>query len=383
MSKNKTKQIRVVLTGGGTGGHIFPIVAVSRALKELAQARNLSLKQYFIGPDHFSRKILNKEDISIHIIPAGKLRRYFSFRNFISPFQSFWGFTKSLWLLWKIMPDTIWSKGGYGSFPVALAGSLYLIPLIIHESDTVPGLTNRILGMPAKAIGISFDYARRFFNPRKTTLVGNPVRQGTQTCREYKETTKETLKIKGNRPLILILGGSQGAEKINEIVAQSLERLLGKYEIIHQCGPQRFEVFQNKLKTVYDINPQASPFYHLVDFLPENLLFGAMALSSLIISRAGAGSIFEIAACGKPSILIPLPSAAGNHQEKNAFEYNRTGAAIVISQKNLTPHILENEIKRVMETPGLAKKMQQMAERFAKPWAAKKIAEEILYFATK
>lgn len=368
--------MRILFTGGGTGGHIFPIVAVYRSLKTKAQAKGIELEAFFLGPDHFAQENLRPEGIKCYWLITGKLRRYFSWRNFVDTPKILIGFMQALWCVWKIMPDCLWAKGGYGSFSPVIVSFLYRIPIIIHESDSVPGLTNRLMSFFAKRVGVSFLTAYPYFPKYKTALVGNPIRKGLLAGKM--EKAGQPFKLQGGRPLLLILGGSQGAQKINSLVAKALPRLIAKYEIIHQCGSQNLKSFQQELKEVYGIESQTQDWYHLKGFLNQEEETQAYAAADLIIARAGSGTIFEIAAIGKPAILIPLPQAAFAHQHKNAFEYARTGGAVVLKQANLTPHLLENEIRHVLETPGLAQKMSQAALSFAQPDAADKIADEIL-----
>lgn len=373
--------MRILFTGGGTGGHLFPIVAVHRSLKVKAQKKGIELQAFFLGPNHFSPQVLEPEGIKCFHLITGKLRRYFSWRHIIDLPKVLIGFIQALWCLWRIMPDCVWAKGGYGTFGPVIASFFYGIPIIIHESDSIPGLTNRLLSFFAKRVGVSFQEAFSYFPQEKTALVGNPIRKEllTGNIRE----AQELFGLQGKRPVLLILGGSQGAQKINTLIAESLPKLLSKYEIIHQCGSQNLKTFRETLKNVYNINIEDQPYYHLKGFLNEKEESQAYAVADLVISRAGSGTIFEIAACGKPCILIPLPKAASDHQHKNAFEYARSGAAVVLEQANLTPHLLEAEIRHILETPGLAQKMSKAALNFAQPEAANIIAEEILKLAFK
>jgi len=367
--------MRIVLTGAGTGGHLFPLVAVARELKKIAQEKNQELELFFLGPADFDLQPLQAEEIKIKTIYCGKLRRYFSWQNFLDLFKIPIGFLQSLFYLFIWMPDAVFSKGGYGALPVVFVAWLFRIPILIHESDVVPGLTNRLSAPLANKIAVSFEKTKNFFPEKKTALTGHPIRKTI-----FKGNTEKAIEIfnlNQNEPVILIMGGSQGAQPINEIVWITLPELLKKTQIIHICGGKNYiQYYQQVEKT--SKNKDIFKKYHLYPFLYENQLKHAYAVSELIISRAGAGSIFEIAACGKPSILIPLPTAASNHQRENAFAYAEFGGTVVLEQTNLTPHLFLEKIFYLLEHPELRQKMSQGALNFAKPNSAQKIALALL-----
>jgi UDP-N-acetylglucosamine--N-acetylmuramyl-(pentapeptide) pyrophosphoryl-undecaprenol N-acetylglucosamine transferase len=377
--------VRILFTGGGTGGHIFPIIAVARQLKKIyAQSSELInpdqgtfLEMFFLGAGGISKDILEKEGIRVKTILAGKIRRYFSIYNLLDLFKMPISFLQALWYLYIWMPNVIFSKGGYGAVPVVLIGWLFRIPVLIHESDTIPGLANRLAAKFAKRIAISFASAGKYFPSQKTALVGNPIRsEMVQICLSTnpadKEKARDLFNLTSQKPVILILGGSQGAQKINEIILGVLPQLLEKYQVIHQAGPKNLE----QIKAI--LGQSLPNDYHLYAFLDENQYAAAYFLADLVISRAGAGSISEIAACAKPSILIPLPGSASDHQRENAFAYAQAGATAVLEQANLTPHLFLNEITKILDNPELAQKMSANAKNFSQPEAAQKIAQELI-----
>jgi UDP-N-acetylglucosamine--N-acetylmuramyl-(pentapeptide) pyrophosphoryl-undecaprenol N-acetylglucosamine transferase len=373
--------MKIIFTGGGTGGHIFPIIAIVRELRKLAL--NEKLEIYYLGPkDEFGDVFLSQEGIKVKNILAGKIRRYF---NFISLFQNIFDiflktplgiFQSFLWLLFK-NPDLIFSKGGFGSFPVVFSGWVLGIPIFLHESDISPGLANRILSKFALKIFTSFPRTE-YFSPKKIYLVGNPIRK--EILEGKKEEAKRIFQISGEKKVVLILGGSQGAQRINEKVLEILPDFLKEFEIIHQCGDKNYQ----KIKLITDglLKEDLKKYYHLFGFLKEDQLKLAYAISDLIISRAGSGSIFEIAALAKPSILIPLPEAAQDHQIKNAYAFKETGATIVIEEANLTPRFFFERAKFLLQNPKEIEKMSQAAKEFSKPLAAKIIASYILEYLT-
>jgi len=370
--------MRIVFTGGGTGGHVFPIIAVARQLKKNYSGAE-PLEMFFIGLDDGYQEILSKEGIVIKSISAGKLRRYFSFRTVLDILKIPVGLIQSFWHLYILMPDVVFSKGGYGSLCPVFVSWLYLIPVLSHESDVIPGLANRIGSIFSKRLAISFQSTEKYFSKEKTALIGNPIRlELIQSCLsdnpEDKERAKSAFKIASRKPVIFILGGSQGAEKINQLVLFVLPNLLDKYEIIHQCGVKNYEGVKGSIK-------ELPANYHLFPFLNESQMASAYLLSDLIISRAGAGSIFEIAACAKPSILIPIPQSSSDHQRKNAFAYARAGAAMVLEQDNVTPNLFLSEISRILNNPAKIQEIKENAKNFSQPSAADSLAQAILEMA--
>ena len=333
------------------------------------------LEMLFVGPTSVGAEVFAQEGIPTKNILAGKLRRYYSGHNFLDIFRVVIGFFQSLLILFSYMPNVVFSKGGFGSVPAVLVAWLYGIPVLVHESDSVPGLSVRMTSHFAKRIAISFPRAASFFPAKKTALLGNPVR--SDIFLGSKEQARGVFQLTGQKPLILILGGSQGAKAINDNLFLALKGLLEKCEIIHQCGQENLE----DLKTLLGSN--IPPGYHLYPFLDEEQMKHALAAADLVISRAGSGSIFEIAGSAKPSILVPLPDSAADHQKTNAFDYATTGATLVIVQENLTPNFLKDRVFALLENPDLLAKMSEATKSFARPEADKVVAQELLNIAKK
>jgi len=375
--------MRILFTGGGSGGHIFPIVAVARQLKNINTQSSepigpndeTILEMIFLGAGEFS-EALKREGIKTRTILAGKMRRYLSPEIILDVLKMPIGLIQALWYLYIWMPDVIFSKGGYGSVPVVLIGWLFRIPVLAHESDTIPGLANRIGAKLSKRIAVSFAIAGQHFPQQKTALTGNPIRSKiTQICAsanpQDKDKARNLLGLTGQEPVIFILGGSQGAQVLNKAILGVLPQLLEKYEIIHQCGPKNLEAVRQKPGS-------STPNYHVFPFLNEEQMAAAYTSADLVISRAGAGSISEISACGKPSILVPLLGSASDHQRKNAFAYAKAGATTVIEQGNLGPSVFLNEINQILSNSELSQKMSANAKNFSQPQAAQKIAQALI-----
>jgi UDP-N-acetylglucosamine--N-acetylmuramyl-(pentapeptide) pyrophosphoryl-undecaprenol N-acetylglucosamine transferase len=377
--KDIQQDFHILLSGGGTGGHVFPLIAIVRSMRQYTSDKGMGEpKIIFVGPDHFSHSAFQNEHIDTKTLFAPKIRRYFSFANFFDICKIPIALFQSLWHVYWAMPDVIIAKGGYGSvFPV-LAAWLYRIPVVIHESDAIAGLGNSIISRFASRIFLSFplsDESRQKF-AEKAEVLGNPIRSALLAGSQ--DEAKGLFRITSGKPVVLVLGGSQGAQAINELVLQSLGDLLGEYEIIHQIGSTQFEVI--KEVALRNTPNELHSFYHPVDFLDETSLAHAYALADFIVSRAGSGSIFEIAALGKPSILIPLQNSAQDHQKKNAYSYADTGAALVMEQQNLTPHLFTQTLSMLANDQAKREAMEKSALAFARPNAADDIALRIIQF---
>jgi len=374
--------MKIIFTGGGTGGHVFPIIAIARALKRIGP---YGLELIYIGPeDNCSKDAFYKENIKTDYVSSGKIRRYFSIPDFFANivdvlFKIPFGIIQSLYLVFAVSPDFIFSKGGYGSVPVVVAGWILGVPVFLHESDASPGLANRWLGKLSKEIFVSFSIKENEYFPiDKMLQVGNPIRE--ELLNGKKERAQQIFELKGQRPVILVLGGSQGSQRINDLILEVLPGLLKNYEIIHQTGVKDLERVRKQINVFI---PEAlRPEYHAYDFLPEEELKHAYAAADCVISRAGSGIIFELAALKKPSILIPLPESAQNHQSKNAYAYAKYNACIVLEENNLAPNFFLKKLNDLFELNRL-EEMKKGAESFAKPNSADIIAKYLLEFLTK
>lgn len=376
--------MKIVFTGGGTGGHFFPIIAVAEEIHQIVQDEKLLAPElYYIGPSVLDFQALSEQGIVWKETSAGKVRRYFSIRNFIDLFKVVIGVIQSTFQLYFLYPDVVFSKGGYASFPTTFAARLLRIPVIIHESDAHPGRANVITAKWAHSIAISFPGVRQYFeevDEAKFALVGNPIRR--VLFRPAREGAHTYLNLKEDVPTILILGGSQGAQAINSVVLDALPELLEKYQVIHQTGKDNIDHVRDIAKVILKDNPNQER-YRAFGFLNTLAMRMSAGIANVVVSRAGAGSIFETAAWGLPSIVIPLPEEISHDQTKNAFAYAREGAATVLKQRNLTKNILLAELDRIMSDPEVQAQMTEAAHNFAKPDAAKKIARLIVNVALK
>ncbi|XOB42345.1 MAG: undecaprenyldiphospho-muramoylpentapeptide beta-N-acetylglucosaminyltransferase [Candidatus Nealsonbacteria bacterium] len=379
------KKIKVLFTGGGSGGHIFPIIAVAREMRKLSpeKRKNKEFEFFYFGPkDEFADIFLSQEEIKIKHILAGKIRRYSSVKSIAQNlvdiiFKIPIGLVQAFIYLFVLAPDVIFSKGGFGSLPTVISGWLLGIPIFLQESDVIPGMANRILARFSTEIFVSFPKTPYF--KKRMILAGNPIR--TEILNATKKESYEFFKLTGKKPVIFIMGGSQGAQRVNDKILEILGALVENFEIIHQCGEKNVKQVKAEAKTV--MPEYLAKYYHAFGFLKEQELEKAYAASDLVVSRSGSGSIFEIAAWAKPSILIPLPESAQNHQLENAYNYAQKGAAIVFEEQNFTSRFFHEKLKNLFSRPEQLEKMSAAAKEFSKPRAAKTIAGYVAIYLTK
>ena len=372
--------MKIVFTGGGTGGHFYPLMAVADELRYLLkQEKIIEPELIYIGPFVLDKEALAQRRMKFVQATAGKNRKYFSLSNFLDYVKTFIGIIQATWQLYRIFPDVVFSKGGYAAFPTTVAAKLLGIPVIIHESDAHPGKANIIASKWAKLIAVSYpevvDFFPKSIDSKKFVLTGNPVRP--EILKPLREGAHEFLGLSPSLPTLLVLGGSSGAQAINDVVIDALGELVDKYQIIHQTGSENFDY----VKSLADAKLAKSPYadgYKPFGYLSALAMRMSFGISSLVVTRAGSGVIFEIAGVGLPSIMIPIPEDVSHDQTYNAFAYAKSGAATVLKQKNLTVNLLINEVERIMNDPALWQEMSKSAKRFAKPDAARKIAEVIL-----
>lgn len=369
----------IVFTGGGSGGHFYPIIAIAEAIGDLVREEHLiSPKLYYLAPDSFDEKALFENGITYIHIPAGKMRRYLSLRNVTDLFVTFSGTLSALITLFRLYPDVVMSKGGYASVPVVLAARLLGIPIIIHESDAKPGRANLFAAKFAKKIAISFESAAHFFPAKVQSRIartGIPIRKAL--TRVEAEGAQLYLGLEKGIPTVFILGGSQGAQRINDAVISALPDLVSFANIIHQTGRANLKEVQTIAQVVLTKSANASR-YHPIDYLSATSLQRSAGIADVIVSRAGANSIAEIGLWKKPAILIPIPESVSHDQKSNAYGYAQTGGAVVIEEENLTPHLIVSEIQRILKDPELGKRMVAGAAGFTDPDAARILAKEVL-----
>ncbi|HOW60362.1 MAG TPA: undecaprenyldiphospho-muramoylpentapeptide beta-N-acetylglucosaminyltransferase [Candidatus Moranbacteria bacterium] len=367
--------MRVLLTGGGTGGHLTPLIAV---IDELRKKIGPDLEILYVGSGaQMEKEIMSEKNIPAKFVLSGKMRRYFSLKNILDFFKLPIGFFQSLWILLWFTPDVIFSKGGYVAVPIVIAAWIYRIPIMIHESDSIPGIANQFLSKFADRIAVAYPSAEEYFPKEKTALIGNPIR--FEVTEGDPLILRKKLGFTESKKTILVLGGSQGSQTINNFIIKILPKILPYYQVIHQTGQEHFnEVIE---EAAYLGIKSGREGYYAVPFMNANQLRDAFAASDLIISRAGATSITEIAANAKPAILVPITHSANDHQRMNAYALAGIGAALVLEEANLGEHILIEKIDTIMNDENLKRKMIERLKTFYHPNATEVIANSIIEVA--
>lgn len=324
---------KIILTGGGTAGHVTPNIAL------IPHLRKNGYEVSYIGSfEGIEKKLISDfPDITYYGISTGKFRRYFDMKNFTDPFRVIKGYAQALRILKQIRPDVIFSKGGFVSVPVVRAAASLKIPCIIHESDMTPGLANRLCIPVASKICCNFPETLKLLPENKAVLSGSPIRE--ELFRGHRESALRLCGFNVLKPVIMVIGGSLGSSNINQIVRSALPQLLKDFQVVHLCGKDKidnlllnttgykqFEYVKNELKDIY-------------------------ALSDIIISRAGANAISEILALKKPNLLIPLPAASSRgDQLLNAHSFESQGYSMVIQENALTPETLVEHVHELFFT---------------------------------
>ncbi len=322
---------RIILTGGGTAGHVTPNIALLPRLREL----NYDI-QYIGSYNGMEKDLIEQEGIPYHGISTGKLRRYFSLQNFTDPFRVLKGLGEARSLVRLLQPDIIFSKGGFVSVPVVLAGRSLKVPVIIHESDMTPGLANRISFHGATKICCNFPETMEKLPAGKAVLTGQPIRQELLHGDKYKAL--EFTHLSADRPTIMVTGGSLGAVAVNEAVRAILPDLLKTYQVIHLCG-----------KGKVDESLQGLDGYVQYEYISDEMK-DLFALADIVVSRAGANAICELLALHKPNLLIPLSkNASRGDQILNARSFEKQGYSVVLEEEEITNEVLLDTINRLHE----------------------------------
>ncbi len=367
--------MKIVLTGGGTGGHFYPLIAVAQEInKKIDTDKIANTELYYFSDTPYDKEALFENRIRFTQIPAGKLRLYFSLKNITDLFKTGYGIIVALWNLFKVFPDVIFAKGGYASFPTLFAARILKIPTIIHESDSAPGRVTVWAGKFAQYIALSYLEAASYFPKEKIARVGQPIRPELEN--PMQDGAYEFLNLEKDVPIIFIMGGSLGAQIINDVVIQALPSLVNTYQIIHQVGKNNLDEITSRSEAILagnDFRNRYKPF----GFLSPLSIRMSAGVANIIVTRAGS-ALFEIAAWGTPSLVIPITHSNNDHQRKNAYNYARAGGCIVIEENNFTPHVLIHETDRIINDINLYNRMSQAAKEFYIPDAAEKIARKVI-----
>lgn len=343
--------MQIVLSGGGTGGSITPLLAIAEKIREKNKEKKIDTDFLFFGTrqggvNGIERRLANKVGIKFYPVICGRFRRYLTWKNLVDPFLVIIGFFQSIFLLLKFCPKAILSAGGFTAVPVAWAGWLLGIPIFIHQQDLLVGLANKLMVPIATKITINFDQSLKEFPRSKAILTGNPVRD--KILKGNKQKALDFLGFSPELLTILVIGGGTGAKQINSLVIQSLPRLTEFCQIIHLTGKGKQIELKNIFKIKNNSNQQTKNRYRQFDFIDQELP-DIFALANLVISRAGLGVLTELAALGKPAIIIPI---INSHQEANARYFVKHQAIIYLKENTNNQSFVElfiNQIKRILE----------------------------------
>jgi len=347
--------MKFILSGGGTMGSVSPLIAIYEEIKKRDNAADF----LWLATKHGSEdKLISGYGIAIKKIHSGKLRRYFSLQNFIDPIFIIFGYIQSLLILRKYRPDFILTAGGFVAVPVVWAAKVLKIPVLVHQQDVIPGLANKLMAKSARLITVTFKKSLNDFPGKVPILTGNPVRPEILTGNS--NDGYAYFNFQHFVPTVLIIGGGTGASGINKLVAESIKNLVEFCQVIHLTG--------GRVKLNFE-----HPRYRQFDFMTDQLK-NAYAIADLIVSRAGLQTLSEIAAVGKPAIIIPLP---GSHQEANAMEFYRNNAVALLSEKEITAENFAAAIGQLIADPAEQANLKHNIAKLMPPGAATKIVNLI------
>lgn len=366
------KEYRIIISGGGTGGHIFPALSIADAIR----AKHPEAKILFVGADN-RMEMQRVPDAGYKIV--GLPIAGFNRKNLLKNFKVLWLIFKSQRMAKKIIkefaPQAAVGVGGYASGPTLKMAAKMNIPTLIQEQNSYAGVTNKILSKRAKMICVAYEGMERFFPHEKIKITGNPVRKNLLEMRANRREAMKAMQLDENRKCVLIVGGSLGARSINEGMMANIELIRANKEIqfVWQTGKLYFEEMKRRVDEVG--KPENLT---ITDFVSN--MGNALSAANLVVSRAGAGSISEFALLGKAVILVPSPNVSEDHQTKNAMALVEKGAAIYVADANVKEELIQKAVETVSDDAGIAQ-LENNIEKMGKPNAADDIADEVLMLA--
>ena len=383
MGQNRT--FRILLTGGGSLGHTIPVISVVNELKK----QSTGAEFLFVGTNpKVEKEFVESSGITYINITSGKLRRYFSLKNILDLLKFTAGIFRAHSIIRKFKPDVVFSKGGYASLPISVVAGKKGIPLVVHESDSTPGLANKIAAKRAKAICVAFDDMKKYYPNKKVVLTGNPIRG--EIFKGDKSHGKEVFKLGGEKPVLFFTVASSSAKNFSRAIIEAAPRLLSNFQIIQQCGAMNYDLVQKRLRDVFGENDlvwdevdtritvRGDRHYCVIPTLKKEIA-DAYAVSDLVISRSSASTAFELATLGKPALFLPLPMKdSRGDQIHNANYFKQYEAAEVIENEKLSAEFLEKKIMEIFNTPGKLDKLSVNIKKLANSNAAENIAKVIL-----
>ncbi|HBG48978.1 MAG TPA: undecaprenyldiphospho-muramoylpentapeptide beta-N-acetylglucosaminyltransferase [Cyanobacteria bacterium UBA9971] len=369
------RKIKVLITGGGTGGHIFPAIAVAQKLKQDSDIEKI----FYIGcKKNMEKNIVLEEKLDFYSINVSGMPRQKSLKLIKWFIELGFATIKSIYYISKLKPDVVFGTGGYVSGPVLLAAKILNIPFVIHDPDAHPGIVNKFMSKWASAVSISFEQAKSHLKSKNIILNGNPIR--ANFLHVNKENALKELNLSPNKKTILVIGGSQGAQAINNALLETVPDLINmEFQIIHQTGNKNYDKYIEELTKKHPelIN---NPYYIVKPFF--NNIEIPLNAADLAVSRAGSLSISELNLCGLPSILVPYPYAAANHQKFNAKAMEEAGASIYLEDSQCNSSMLLELILNIFNNPEKIEQMQLANKLLAKPQATEDIIRILKEVAT-
>ena len=360
--------MRIIIAGGGTAGHIYPGIALAKKLLK----KQAGMEILFVGTEKgMESRLVPKEGFKIEYIRVSGFQRKIGLGFFKTFRQMFDGYADAKEIIKKFKPDVVVGMGGYVCGPMLYCASRMKIPTLIHEQNAIPGVTNKLLAKRVRTVCISFEESRKFFKgARYISFTGNPVREEFLSANRKDGREKYGL-LPGQR-FVAVMGGSLGADKINQILVEMIEKHYrpGSYKLLFATGETRYdEVMASFTKRI----PEG---VEIVNFIHD--VGSVYAASDLMLCRAGAITLSELAFMGTPSILIPSPNVTANHQEQNALAFRNSGAAFVLHEHDLNAKMLSETIDDLLSNHAILNKMSKQAREIAMPDAAKKMVEEVM-----
>src|SRR6266700_7077843 len=371
--------MKILVSGGGTGGHIYPALAVASLLEKQYKAEVL----YLGSDDGLENELAPAAGFPLTVIKAGKLQRYVSWSTVTGMARVPVGITQAVGIIRKFRPDVVFTSGGYVAVPAGLEARLNGVPLMMHQQDVPPNLSNKLIAPLATRISVAFADSLSYFPGGKTLQLGNPVRQQILDMRQVSpEHARHQLGFEAELPLLLVTGGSQGARHLNQVVCEALPRLLPRCQVLQISGKQLFEETREQSEqAMADLDEEVRKRYRLVPYLNAEMP-AALQAATLVLCRSGAATLSELAVLGKPSILVPLAPAIGSSpQEANADMFGRKAAAEVIKDREMEPGKLVERVKAIIGSQARLQSMAEAVLTFAKPDATQEIAAEVVNVA--
>ena len=371
--------MRVLISGGGTGGHVYPALAVALQLQQQYDADIL----YLGSDDGLETRLVPAAGLRFKTIKAGKLQRFVSWRTLTGIARVPVGMAQAVSIVRAFRPDVAFTSGGYVAVPAGVAARFTGTPFLMHQQDVPPNLSNKLLAPLATRISVAFADSVHYFPTQKTLQLGNPIRQAILDVRNVSlQQARTNLGLAPDVPLVLVTGGSQGARHLNQTVCQALPELLKQCQVLHISGSNLFnETRELSAQILADVASETRQRYRVVPYMDEEMPL-ALQSADVVLCRSGASVLSELAVLGKPSILVPLPPALGSSpQEANAEMFKREHASEVILNDLLKPEAMIERTTYILSQPARLDEMSKAAKRLAKPDATRDIVETIVTLA--